>query len=249
MVSMGRKRKLPEWAILRLREIALSDWSRVADGQFRSEVNKETTKMTTKMTTKQTTMFDDHLELPPVVVKAPETPEVKPPVGGGGSGRRDYRQYVQDVRVHVVRETGVAISDEQTVANKPELVAKFWREVISTSEWYDPEKEMFVALHLNVKNRVRAFTLITLGTATSAWAHPREVFRAAIVNGAVAVVCMHNHPSGDPAPSTADVQVTRMLRDAGQTVQIALLDHVIVGHAPHDPRGVGYYSFREAGIL
>lgn len=83
----------------------------------------------------------------------------------------------------------------------------------------------------------------------SGLAHPREVFRAAIRYGATAVVCVHNHPSGDPAPSAADVQVTRQLRDAAKAVDIELLDHVIVGRAAADPRGFGYYSFREAGVL
>ena len=79
--------------------------------------------------------------------------------------------------------------------------------------------------------------------------HPREVFRAAIETSASAVVCVHNHPSGDPSPSAADVRVTRTLREAAQTVDIALLDHVIVGDAAHDPTGLGYYSFRDAGVL
>ena len=76
-----------------------------------------------------------------------------------------------------------------------------------------------------------------------------EVFREAIRQGATAVVCVHNHPSGDPAPSAADVQVTRQLRDAAKAVDIELLDHVIVGRPGADPQGRGYYSFREAGVI
>ncbi|HRJ48868.1 MAG TPA: JAB domain-containing protein, partial [Opitutaceae bacterium] len=64
-----------------------------------------------------------------------------------------------------------------------------------------------------------------------------------------AVVCAHNHPSGDPAPSAADVQITRLLREAARTVDIQLLDHVILGRPEADPAGRGYYSFREAGVL
>ncbi len=60
---------------------------------------------------------------------------------------------------------------------------------------------------------------------------------------------MHNHPSGDPAPSAADIQVTRQLREAARTVDIDLLDHVIVGTTTADPMGRGYYSFRDAGVL
>jgi DNA repair protein RadC len=66
---------------------------------------------------------------------------------------------------------------------------------------------------------------------------------------ATTVICAHNHPSGNPAPSAADIQVTRQLRDAARTVDIDLLDHVIVGRASADPLGKGWHSFREAGLL
>jgi len=75
------------------------------------------------------------------------------------------------------------------------------------------------------------------------------VFRSAVQHGATAIACVHNHPSGDPAPSTADVQVTRQLREAARTLDIELLDHVIVGTVGADPAARGYYSFREAGVL
>jgi DNA repair protein RadC len=78
---------------------------------------------------------------------------------------------------------------------------------------------------------------------------PREVFRGVIIAGAVALVAAHNHPSGDPSPSAADIQVTRRLREAANTLEIDLLDHVICGDAKADPRGVGHFSFREAGLL
>lgn len=109
--------------------------------------------------------------------------------------------------------------------------------------------EKFWVLCLNRKNRLLKCVEVTSGTATSALAHPREVFRAAILAGAAAMICAHNHPSGDPAPSAADVQVTRQLREAARAVDIDLHDHVIVGRLDADPRGRGYYSFREAGLI
>ena len=102
---------------------------------------------------------------------------------------------------------------------------------------------------MNRRNRLIRQVEVTSGTAGSTLVHPREVFREAIKEAASAVVCVHNHPSGDPAPSAADVRVTRSLREAAQTVDIALLDHVIVGEVAHDPLGLGYYSFRDAGVL
>ena len=109
--------------------------------------------------------------------------------------------------------------------------------------------EKFWVLCLNRKNRLLRRVEVTSGTATATLAHPREVFREAIRESAAAVVCAHNHPSGDPAPSAPDIALTRTLRDAAKSIDIALLDHVIVGRAAADPTGRGYYSFREAGLL
>jgi len=109
--------------------------------------------------------------------------------------------------------------------------------------------EKFWVLCLNRKNRLLRQHEATSGTANSSLVHPREVFREAIRHGASAVICLHNHPSGDPAPSAADIQVTRQLREAARAVDIDLLDHVIVGRVASDPAGQGYYSFRDAGLL
>ena len=111
------------------------------------------------------------------------------------------------------------------------------------------EVEKFWVLCLDRKNRLLKRVEISSGTATAALAHPREVFRAAIRESATAVVCVHNHPSGDPAPSAPDIHVTRQLGDAAKAVAIELVDHVIVGRVGADPLGRGYFSFREAGML
>ncbi len=109
--------------------------------------------------------------------------------------------------------------------------------------------EKFWVLCLNRKNRLLRKIEVTSGTAGSTLVHPREVFRPAIREAASAIICVHNHPSGDPAPSAADVRVTRVLREAARTVEIDLLDHVIVGLPDADPTRLGYYSFRDAGVL
>ena len=110
-------------------------------------------------------------------------------------------------------------------------------------------QEAFYCVYLDRKNHPIGRHLITLGTATSTLVAPREVFRGAILASATALVVAHNHPSGDPAPSAADVQMTRVLREAAKVIDIELMDHVIVGDAKADPHGVGHYSFRAAGIL
>lgn len=109
--------------------------------------------------------------------------------------------------------------------------------------------EKFWVLCLNRKNRLIKCIEITSGTANNTLAHPREVFREAIRESASAILCAHNHPSGDPTPSSADLKMTRQLREASQTVDIALVDHVILGQPSSDPGGLGYYSFREAGLI
>lgn len=109
--------------------------------------------------------------------------------------------------------------------------------------------EKFWVLCLNRKNRLIKCIEVTSGTATNTLAHPREVFREAVKESAAAILCAHNHPSGDPAPSQADIRITRQLREASKTMEIELIDHVILGRPAADPTGLGHYSFREAGIL
>jgi len=88
---------------------------------------------------------------------------------------------------------------------------------------------------------------VSLGSVNESIAHPREVFRPAIIYSAYAVIVAHNHPSGDPSPSQADHSLTRRLREAAELLQIRLLDHIIVG-GPADGRQP-YFSFKEAGVL
>ncbi len=103
-------------------------------------------------------------------------------------------------------------------------------------------QEEFHALLLNTQHRVIRDVLVTRGILDASLIHPREVFRAAIVESAAGVILVHNHPSGDPTPSQEDRAVTRQLVSAGSAVGIPVLDHVIVGER-------GYVSLAEAGGL
>lgn len=111
------------------------------------------------------------------------------------------------------------------------------------------EVEKFWVLCLNRKNRLIRRVEVSSGTVSGSLVHPREVFREAIRLGASGVICLHNHPSGDPSPSQSDIAVTRQLRDAAKAVEIDLIDHVIVGLKQRDPANRGYYSFVEGGLL
>ena len=90
---------------------------------------------------------------------------------------------------------------------------------------------------------------VTSGTATSSLVHPREVFRPAIRWGATAIILAHNHPSGDPSPSSSDLTVTRKILDASKCVDLDFHDHVIIGEKTKCPDGLGYYSFSENGFM
>src|SRR5882757_1008243 len=148
-----------------------------------------------------------------------------------GIGRVKALQLVTVMEI-VRRGMAKGAEPEAAVLNRPELIhAHFKAQIAGLAV------EKFWVLCLNRKNRLLKQVEVTSGTATSSLAHPREVFREAIRQGATAVVCVHNHPSGDPAPSAADVQVTRQLRDAAKAVDIELLDHVIVGRPGADPQG------------
>lgn len=112
-----------------------------------------------------------------------------------------------------------------------------------------PEQESFWVIFLNRKNFAKGRFMATLGTQVAALADAPTVYRAALLANATAIICVHNHPSGDPAPSAADTSLTRILREAGKAIGIELLDHVIIGDAMQDPNGKGFYSFREAGLI
>ena len=113
----------------------------------------------------------------------------------------------------------------------------------------DPEQEHFCVIALDRKNKPKGVSVVSSGTASSCLVHPREVFRYAILQNASAVIVFHNHPSGDPAPSRADIQVTRQLRESAKIIGIDLLEHLIIGDLLDDPQNVGFYSFNEAGLI
>lgn len=91
------------------------------------------------------------------------------------------------------------------------------------------DKEHFMALLLNVKNRVLAREIISIGTLNTSSVHPRELFKPAVRRSAASVILVHNHPSGDPSPSNEDLEVTRRLVEAGKILGIQVLDHLIIG--------------------
>jgi DNA repair protein RadC len=105
------------------------------------------------------------------------------------------------------------------------------------------DRESFVCVSIDARNRAIGFDVVAIGTMTGVEVHPREVFRAAILAGAVGICVAHNHPSGDPTPSPEDASLTQRLRDAGRLVGIPVLDHMVIGD------GDRFYSFASRGAL
>ncbi len=128
------------------------------------------------------------------------------------------------------------------LCDTPDKAADYWRLHVAENPYFDTERECFAVLMLNTRRRVKGHQLLSQGTADTILVHPREVFRLAIVCSASAIVMMHNHPSGDPSPSEADIKVTRDLIRSGQLLKIEVLDHVIVGAGQRvSLRELGYF--------
>jgi len=103
-------------------------------------------------------------------------------------------------------------------------------------------KEQFITLHLDGKNRVICMDVVSIGSLNQSIVHPRSVFMTACLSSAAAIICVHNHPTGDPTPSSEDIAITKRLSQAGELMGIKLLDHIIVGDGE-------YLSFVERGLL
>jgi DNA repair protein RadC len=118
-------------------------------------------------------------------------------------------------------------------------INKVCREVL---ELHEQAEEKLVCIDLNTKNVVIAIRVVSVGTLSASLVHPREVFKGALMSNAHSIIIAHNHPSGDTKPSSADDQVTKMLKEAGELLQVRLLDHVVIGHDD-------FYSYRDSGKL
>jgi DNA repair protein RadC len=148
-----------------------------------------------------------------------------------------YKFSTYEVRVQRLHESPGSLK-----LDTPSAAVAYWGEKVTTAPWHDPEKEMLVAVMLNTRFAALGHAMVSIGTMNECTAHPREIFRPAVAIGAYGILLMHNHPSGDPSPSEADLRLTKRLADVAGILQVSLVDHVIVG-AP------GRFSFKETGFL
>ena len=125
----------------------------------------------------------------------------------------------------------------EKIVKNPSDIASHYMEKLK-----DLKKEHFIAVFLDSKNKVIKDEVISIGTLNSSLVHPREVFKEAIKHSANSIILVHNHPSGDPEPSAEDEQITEKLFEAGELLNIKVLDHVIVGKDK-------FWSFKERSVL
>lgn len=135
-----------------------------------------------------------------------------------------------------VREEVAAYLPPDRRYTDPQQISEIFSFLISES------KEYFFCLHLDGKNRIQCIDCVSVGSLNQSIVHPREVFKVALLSSAAAIILVHNHPSGDPSPSSEDISITRRLKEAGELLGIRVLDHVIVG-------GDGECSFVERGLI
>ncbi|OMP67544.1 RadC family protein [Domibacillus epiphyticus] len=135
------------------------------------------------------------------------------------------------------RRLGRLKYEERFMIRSPEDAANYMME-----EMRFLSQEHFVCLYLNTKNQVMHKQTLFIGSLNASIVHPREVFKEAFRRSAASIVCLHNHPSGDPSPSREDIDVTKRLVECGKILGIDVLDHLIIGEKK-------FVSLKEKGYL
>jgi len=148
--------------------------------------------------------------------------------------RKKLFNFIPQVELSMVRE--VKISGQKYNSSEEVAKSEFAENLLKS------DREKFICLHLNVKNQITSFEVVSTGSLTSSIVHPREVYKGAILSNAASVIFMHNHPSGDPEPSNDDMEITKRLEKAGNILGIDVLEHIIVSSG-------GFYSFRQNNLI
>ena len=136
------------------------------------------------------------------------------------------------------------LSKPMLVNDSREVIIRTPKDIVSILyDFYSDltERENFSVIALDGGHKVISIRVIAVGTINRTLIHPREIFRNAIIDNSAAIILCHNHPSGNPNPSSEDIETTEALKDAGQLVGIEVLDHVIIGDT--------YYSFCEHELI
>ena len=146
-------------------------------------------------------------------------------------------KFIQRYDIRMVRDGRVPIMESPVIIRTPaDTIPVLEAELGSRSA------EVFLALAMNTKNHVVAILPVSQGSLNASIVHPRELFQRAILSNCASLILAHNHPSGDSSPSPEDIALTRRLIEAGQLLDIPILDHLILGYG-------NFYSFKEHGLI
>jgi DNA repair protein RadC len=137
---------------------------------------------------------------------------------------------------------------QENIGERPRIASPAEAAAVLRERARSLDREVFWVLLLDIKNRLIAPPAeVSKGTLNSSLIHPREIFKPAIQYSAAAVILAHNHPSGDPSPSAQDVRITKKLMEAGRTMEINVLDHIIIGRKTREGAD-DFLSLRESGL-
>ncbi len=146
-------------------------------------------------------------------------------------------KFIQKVKIKI--EKCGRINQESKIG-KPQEASRIAYEFIDYSD-----REILGVMCLNTKNNVINISMVSMGSLNTSIAHPREIFKTAMLSNAASIIMFHNHPSGHLTPSKEDRDTSIRIKDVGKLLGIELLDSLIIGNDSED----GYFSFKESGII
>lgn len=150
--------------------------------------------------------------------------------------KKDTAKRIEYLSLRVVREKKSILYPQRKI-DSPKQAAELFRQIIG-----DYDRESFYILYLNTKNEPNAIHNVSIGTLSSCLVHPRDVYKLALLNNSAAIICCHNHPSGNPDPSEDDIAITLRLTESGNILGIDVLDHIILGDSK-------FTSLKESGLM
>lgn len=150
--------------------------------------------------------------------------------------KKEVSKRVEVVSLKVVKEKSIQYLPRKV--SSPQDAVDLCRKFLNNL----PEERM-ISISLNTKNEFNNVTTVSIGTLNSSLAHPREIYKVAVMSNASSIIIAHNHPSGNPDPSKEDIDITKRLKEAGEILGIRLLDHIIIGEEAR------FVSLKEMDIL
>jgi DNA repair protein RadC len=134
----------------------------------------------------------------------------------------------------------VVLRNSKILIRQSEDVAIVFQDLLMLEDTIDQDKEHFYVMHINARQQVNLVELVAIGTLNHTDVHPRETFRRAVIEGSYSIVVAHNHPTGDVTPSEADIKTTTKLHNAGEILNIPILDHIIFSATDRS-----FFSFKD----